>query len=152
MRLAIRVGPEPFDLAQEEAALAAEVGHAGATVSFVGRVRGHDGPVPLAAMELEHYPGVTESEIARIAREAAARWPVLGCRVIHRVGRLTPGESIVLVVMASAHRKAAFAAAEFLMDYLKTEAPFWKREAFADGSGRWVEAKASDADACTRWR
>jgi molybdopterin synthase catalytic subunit len=151
MRLDIRVGPEDFNLAVEEAALIDAVGNAGATVSFVGRVRGHDGPVPLAAMELEHYPGVTESEIARIAAEAAERWPVLGCRVIHRVGRLMPGDAIVLVVMASAHRKAAFAAAEFLMDYLKTEAPFWKREWFADGSGRWVEAKISDADACDRW-
>lgn len=151
MKVSIRVGHDDFDLAAEETALAAEAGNAGATVSFVGRVRGHDGPVPLAALELEHYPGVTESEIGRIAEQAAARWPLLGCRVIHRVGRLEPGDAIVLVIMASAHRKAAFAAAEFLMDYLKTEAPFWKRELFADGSGHWVEAKASDADACQRW-
>ncbi|MBV8047057.1 MAG: molybdenum cofactor biosynthesis protein MoaE [Paludibacterium sp.] len=151
MRLSVTVSADVFDLGQEEARLAAEAGDAGAVVAFVGRVRGQDGPVALASLFLEHYPGVTESEIARIAREAATRWPLLACRVVHRVGHLRPGEGIVLVLMASSHRQAAFQAAEYLMDYLKTQAPFWKRECFADGSERWVEAKTSDDDACRRW-
>ncbi|TDR73059.1 molybdenum cofactor biosynthesis protein MoaE [Paludibacterium purpuratum] len=151
MQLSISVTQAAFDLAVEEARLAAEAGDAGAVVAFVGRVRGQDGPVALASLFLEHYPGVTESEIARIAGEAAARWPLLACRVVHRVGHLLPGEGIVLVLMASSHRQAAFCAAEFLMDYLKTQAPFWKRECFVDGSQHWVEAKATDDDACLRW-
>ncbi|BEV71226.1 MULTISPECIES: molybdenum cofactor biosynthesis protein MoaE [unclassified Paludibacterium] len=151
MQLSIRVGEAPFDLAAEEAALTALAGDAGAVVAFVGKVRGLDGPQPLSSMFLEHYPGVTESEITRIAETAAQRWPVLACRVVHRVGHLAPGENIVLVLMASSHRQAAFSAAEFLMDYLKTEAPFWKRECFADGSSHWVAAKVSDDDACQRW-
>lgn len=152
MQLEIRVQTACFDLAQEEASLAAATQDAGAMVAFQGRVRGHDGPQPLTALYLEHYPQVTEAEIRRIALQAAERWPLLGCRVVHRVGRLLPGEPIVLVLLAASHRQAAFAAAEFLMDYLKTEAPFWKREEFADGSRQWVEAKSSDAEACQRWQ
>jgi molybdopterin synthase catalytic subunit len=152
MHLDVTVGPETFSLAVEEAALARVSPDAGAVVAFQGRVRGHDGPVPLAALHLEHYPGVTEAEITRIAHLAAARWPLIACRVIHRVGRLAPDEPIVLVLVASSHRQAAFAASEFLMDYLKTEAPFWKREELIDGRQCWVEARTSDADACQRWQ
>ncbi|UDM16778.1 molybdenum cofactor biosynthesis protein MoaE [Vogesella sp. XCS3] len=140
-----------FDLGAEEAMLRAQAGDAGALVAFQGMVRGHDAAIPLTALFLEHYPGVTEAEICRIAEDAAARWPLTAVRVIHRVGSLAPGEGIVLVLVASGHRAAAFAGAAFLMDYLKTEAPFWKREHFADGSLRWVDAKASDDDAAARW-
>lgn len=140
-----------FDLATEEAALRQHAGDAGALVAFQGMVRAHDAAIPLAALFLEHYPGVTEAEIQRIADDAAQRWPLSAVRVIHRVGSLAPGEQIVLVLVASGHRKAAFAAAEYLMDYLKTEAPFWKREDFVDGSRRWVDAKASDDAAAARW-
>lgn len=151
MHCAITIGTAPFDLGAEEAALRPLAGDAGALVAFQGMVRGHDGPVPLTALFLEHYPGVTEAEIGRIAQAAAARWPLTAVRVIHRVGHLAPGEGIVLVLVASGHRAAAFEAAAFLMDYLKTEAPFWKREHFADGSQRWVDAKASDGEAVSRW-
>lgn len=151
MKLSVVVQEAGFSLADEEAALRREAGDAGALVAFQGMVRGHDEAVPLAALRLEHYPGVTEDEITRIAEQAARRWLVSSCRVIHRVGRLTVGEPIVLVLVAASHRRDAFAAAEFLMDYLKTEAPFWKREEFVDGHTRWVEAKASDDAARERW-
>ncbi len=151
MWLDITVREAPFVVAFEEERLLAEAGDAGAVVTFQGRVRGQDGAVPLAALHLEHYPGVTEDEIARIARDAETRWPLTACRVLHRVGRLAVGEGIVLLMVASRHRAAAFAAAEYLMDYLKTEAPFWKREEFVDGSSRWVDAKASDDQAARRW-
>ena len=140
----IRVGPEDFDAAAELAAL----GPAGAVATFTGHVRAEDG---LVALVLEHYPAMTEREIARHVDDAKARWPLSGVRVIHRIGRLVPGERIVFVAVASAHRRAAFEACEFLMDYLKVHAPFWKREERADGA-RWVEAKASDDDAAKRWR
>jgi molybdopterin synthase catalytic subunit len=104
-------------------------------------------------LELEHYPGMAEAEITRIATEASQRWPLTGITAIHRFGKIAPGENIVLVVTASTHRQAAFEAASFLMDYLKSRAPFWKKEHLADGSsGDWVEAKASDDDAAVRWR
>lgn len=151
MWLDITVQTAAFDLATEEACLQAHAGNAGAIVTFKGMVRGNDYAQPLAALHLEHYPGVTEAEIARLAQEAARRWPMTACRIIHRVGRLTPGEGIVLVMVSSAHRRAAFDAAEFLMDYLKTEAPFWKKEEWADGRQEWVEASASDSDARNRW-
>lgn len=151
MECRIDVQTGAFDLAQEEAALRARAGDAGALVAFQGMVRGRDEAIPLQALHLEHYPGVTEAEIARIAADVAVRWPVSAIRVIHRVGTLAPGEQIVLVLVASAHRKAAFAAADYLMDYLKTEAPFWKREDFIDGTRRWVDAKASDAEAAAAW-
>jgi molybdopterin synthase catalytic subunit len=144
----IRVGPGDFDAAAELAALQAEAGDAGAVATFTGHVRGEDG---LIALILEHYPAMTEREIARHVDEARKKWPLLGVRVIHRVGRLVPGERIVFVATASAHRRAAFEACEFLMDYLKAHAPFWKQEERVDGA-RWVEAKASDDIAAKRWK
>lgn len=146
--IAIRLQPGPFDAAAEQAALLAGRTDLGAAVAFTGLVRADDG---LIALTLEHYPAMTLAQMQAIAHEAAARWPgVVGC-IIHRHGRLLPGEAIVLVITASPHRADAFAAAQFLMDWLKTQAPFWKREDWADGSSRWVEAKASDNDAAARW-
>jgi len=146
----IRIQSGSFDAAVETAALTAERGDIGATVAFTGFCRDEGGR--LAALELEHYPGMAEAEIARIAGEAEARWPLLGLTVIHRFGLIRPGEPIVLVLAASAHRHAAFEAAAFMMDYLKTHAPFWKREHLKDGTtGAWVEAKGSDEAATERW-
>jgi molybdopterin synthase catalytic subunit len=119
-------------------------------VTFTGVCRADENGKPIAALTLEHYPGMAEAEIARHVEEARARWPLFGVTVIHRHGRLTPGEVIVLVVTASSHREAAFAAAAFLMDYLKTWAPFWKRVETADGAA-WVDAKAADDAAAERW-
>ncbi|HEX4861001.1 MAG TPA: molybdenum cofactor biosynthesis protein MoaE [Rhizomicrobium sp.] len=144
----IRVGPEDFDVAAELGALHARTRGAGAVVTFTGHVRGEDG---LAALIVEHYPAMTEREIARHAAEAQRRWPLLGVTVIHRVGRLVPGARIVFVAVAASHRHAAFEACEFLMDYLKVHAPFWKQEERAGGKS-WVEAKASDDDAAKRWK
>src|SRR3712207_2621881 len=147
----IHVQREDFDVGDEIAAISAERTDIGAVVTFTGVCRDEEGR--LAALELEHYAGMAEAEIARVAGEAGARWPLQGVTVIHRYGKIAPGENIVLVVTASAHRGAAFAAAEFLMDYLKTRAPFWKREHLADGSsGGWVDAAAQDDDAVERWR
>jgi molybdopterin synthase catalytic subunit len=137
-----------FDLGSETAALTAGRTDVGGVASFVGVCRADDG---LDAMVLEHYPGMTERAIARIAAEAEARWPLSGCTVIHRVGRLCPGEPIVLVLTASAHRIAALESCAFLIDWLKTRAPFWKREDFADGRSRWVDAKAEDDAIAARW-
>ncbi|MHB2208917.1 molybdenum cofactor biosynthesis protein MoaE [Methylobacterium sp. CM6257] len=147
----IGIQAEPFDTAAEIARLSAELGgRAGAVVTFTGLCRDEDGR--LAALELEHYPGMAEAEILRVAEEAVARWPLQALRVIHRHGRVRPGDGIVLVVTASSHRVAAFEAASFLMDYLKTRAPFWKREHLADGTtGGWVEATAQDDAAAERW-
>jgi molybdopterin synthase catalytic subunit len=140
---------EPFDPAAEAASLPVG-GDVGAVVSFVGYCRDEGGR--LAALELEHYPGMAEEEIGRIAAEAERRWALAGVRVVHRHGLVTPGEPIVLVATASSHRGAAFAAAEFLMDYLKTRAPFWKREHLADGSvAGWVAATEADDGAAARW-
>ncbi|WP_294533945.1 molybdenum cofactor biosynthesis protein MoaE [uncultured Rhodoblastus sp.] len=151
MRKTIRVQTEPFDAAAEAAALTNGRTDIGALVSFVGLCRDEAGT--LAALELEHYPGMAEAELARIAQEAESRWPLLGLTLIHRSGKLLPGEGIVLVLAASAHRQAAFAAAEFLMDFLKSRAPFWKKEHRADGTpGLWVEAKDADEAALSRWR
>jgi molybdopterin synthase catalytic subunit len=144
----VAVQEAPFDLAAEQAALSAGRTDVGGIASFVGVCRADDG---LSAMVLEHYPGMTERAIARIAAEAEARWPLTGCTVIHRVGRLRPGEPIVLVLTASAHRVAALESCAFLIDWLKTRAPFWKREEFADGRERWVEAKAEDDAIAARW-
>jgi molybdopterin synthase catalytic subunit len=119
-------------------------------VSFSGICRDREGAENIAALTLEHYPGMAEAEIARHADTAMARWPLTGLTVIHRVGRIVPGENIVLVLTASMHRQAAFQAAEFLMDYLKANAPFWKREEGADGTG-WVAARGSDESAAARW-
>ena len=146
----IRVQAEDFDVAAEIASLCEGRRDIGAVTTFTGLCRDEGGR--LAALELEHYPGMAEAELARVAGEAAARWPLQGATVIHRFGKIRPGENIVLVVMASAHRRAAFEAAEFLMDYLKTRAPFWKREHLLDGStGTWVEAKDTDDAAAERW-
>jgi molybdopterin synthase catalytic subunit len=144
----VRVQEAPFDLAAESAALTAGRADVGGLASFVGICRADDG---LAAMVLEHWPGMTERAIAAIAAEAEARWPLTGCTVIHRHGRLVPGAPIVLVLTASAHRVAALESCTFLIDWLKTKAPFWKREEFADGSARWVTAKAEDDAIAARW-
>jgi molybdopterin synthase catalytic subunit len=150
MTATIRIQAESFDAAEETLALTRGRADMGAVVAFTGFCRDEGGR--LAALELEHYPGMAEAEIARIAQEAERRWPLLGLTVIHRVGKIRPGEGIVLVLAASAHRRAAFEAAEFLMDYLKTRAPFWKREHLKDGTtGGWVEAKSQDDEATERW-
>ncbi len=150
MARTIRIQAEPFDVAAETAALTGGRGDVGAVVAFTGLCRDEGGR--LAALELEHYPGMAEAEIDRIAEQAENRWPLLGLTVIHRFGRISPGGEIVLVLAASAHRTAAFEAASFMMDYLKTRAPFWKREHLRDGTtGAWVEAKEADDRAMERW-
>lgn len=146
MRIAVQ--SEAFDLGAEVAAFAAGVRGAGAVVSFTGLVRDEGGR--LSAMEIEHYPGMTEKAIAGIVEEAARRWSLADALVIHRHGRLGPGEAIMMVATAAPHRADAFAAAEFLMDYLKSRAPFWKKEIGADGA-EWVSAKDADEDALNRW-
>jgi len=144
----IRVQTEDFDVGAEIAGLKAGRTDIGAIVSFTGTVRDADGTV--REMTLEHYPGMTETELEKIEAETHTRWKLQASLIVHRVGALKPGDNIVLVITASAHRDAAFDAAKFLMDYLKTSAPFWKRESGPSGS-RWVEAKTSDDDAATRW-
>jgi molybdopterin synthase catalytic subunit len=144
----VLVQESAFDIGAETAALTAGRTDVGGIATFLGVCRGDDG---LAAMVLEHYPGMTERAIGRIAEQAEARWPLTGCTVIHRVGRILPGEPIVLVLTASAHRAAALESCAFLIDWLKTRAPFWKREEFAAGAHRWVEAKAEDDAAAARW-
>jgi molybdopterin synthase catalytic subunit len=146
----IRIQQADFDIAQEIAALTRGRIDIGAVVSFSGICRGSENGEPIAALTLEHYPGMAEAEIKRHTDEAMSRWPLSGLTVIHRVGRIVPGENIVLVLAASAHRQAAFEAAEFLMDYLKASAPFWKREESADGTS-WVEARQHDDAAAARW-
>jgi molybdopterin synthase catalytic subunit len=146
----IRIQCEPFDVAAEAAKLTRGRHDIGAVVTFTGICRGDEAGEPIAALTLEHYPGMAEAEIERHVAEACERWPVLGATVIHRYGRIAPGEDIVLVATASAHRQAAFAAAEFLMDYLKTRAPFWKQVETAGGK-TWVDAKAGDDAAAGRW-
>jgi molybdopterin synthase catalytic subunit len=147
----VRVQAEDFDPGREQALLTQGRRDIGALVSFVGLCRDEDGA--LDALELEHYPGMAEVEISRVADEALERWPLQGLTVIHRFGRICPGEQIVLVLAAARHRADAFAAAEFLMDYLKTRAPFWKKERRADGGeAGWVAAKSEDDAAAERWR
>jgi molybdopterin synthase catalytic subunit len=146
--MSIRIQREDFDIAAEVAALKRSSGNTGAMVTFTGIVRSNGG---IQSLTLEHYPGMTEREIARHIDEAESRWPGIAVRVIHRVGRLMPADNIVLVAVAASHRKDAFEAAEFLMDYLKTRAPFWKQETRAGGTD-WVEAQASDEAALSRWR
>jgi molybdopterin synthase catalytic subunit len=150
MKSTIRLQREPIDAAAEVAKLARGRTDVGALVTFTGVCRGSENGEPIAALTLEHYPGMAESEIERHAAEAAERWPLLGATIIHRYGRILPGEDIVLVVTTSSHREAAFAAAEFLMDYLKARAPFWKMVEKADGT-TWVDAKATDDAAAERW-
>jgi molybdopterin synthase catalytic subunit len=144
----IRVQPEDFDIGAEIAALKAGRSDIGAIFSFIGTVRDQHGAV--SEMTLEHYPGMTESELNRIEAEANARWPLQACLIVHRVGTLRPGDNIVLVITASEHRETAFDAAKFLMDYLKTSAPLWKRESGPAGA-RWVAADAKDDGAAARW-
>jgi molybdopterin synthase catalytic subunit len=149
--MSIRLQREDFDVAAEVAALTRGRTDVGAVVTFTGVCRGEEGGEPIAALNLECYPDMAEVEIARHIEEACRRWPLLGVTAIHRYGRIAPGENIVLVVTASSHREAAFAAAEFLMDYLKTRAPFWKQVDCA-GVKTWVDAKDSDDAAAGRWR
>ena len=144
----VRIQREDFDVAAEITRLTQGRADIGAVVSFQGLCRDEQGQ--LSALELEHYPGMAEEEIKRHVEEATTRWPLNGVTVIHRVGRFMPGQNIVLVLTASQHRQAAFQAAEFLMDYLKTSAPFWKKEESATGTG-WVEAHARDDEAAARW-
>jgi len=146
----IRVQREPFDVGAEMAALTRGNTAIGGVACFVGLVRDMADGAPLAAMTLEHYPGMTERQLARIEAEACARWPLEACLVVHRYGRLEPGDPIVLVITAAAHRQAAFESCAFLMDWLKTKAPFWKLEE-TDAGARWVEARDSDDVAAARW-
>lgn len=146
----IRVQREDFDAGAEIARLATGRHGIGGVVSFVGLVRDVAGGERVGAMTLEHYPGMTEKKLAEIETEARRRWPLEDCLIVHRYGRLEPGERIVLVIAASAHRQAAFEACEFLVDWLKTKAPFWKLEETPGGS-RWVEAREGDDDAAKRW-
>ncbi|NGO52483.1 molybdenum cofactor biosynthesis protein MoaE [Allomesorhizobium camelthorni] len=146
----VRIQRQDFDIAAEIGRLTEGRTDVGAVVTFSGLCRDEAGA--LAALELEHYPGMAEAEIARIAEEALGRWPLMGLSAIHRFGKIAPGENIVLVVAASAHRQVAFEAASFLMDYLKSRAPFWKKEHRVDGSeGNWVDAKDADDQAAARW-
>ena len=145
--MSVRVQEEDFDPSTELDALSAGRDDIGALVSFTGLVRGGD----VSEMELEHYPGMTEKALAEIEAEARERWPLQGVTIIHRVGALAPGARIVFVATASRHRAAAFEAAEYLMDFLKTRAPFWKKEATAEGD-RWVDARETDDTAAARWK
>lgn len=147
MKIAIRIQEEDFDLNREVSALSGD-GDVGAVATFTGHVRKEG---DLSALTLEHYPNMTEAEIGRLVEEAGGRWPLSGVTVIHRVGRLKPGERIVLVAVAATHRHAAFEACQFLMDYLKTQAPFWKEET-RGVAHHWVEHRQSDEQAATRWR
>jgi molybdopterin synthase catalytic subunit len=150
MSATIRLQREAFDIAAEVTALTRGRTDIGAVVTFTGVCRADENGETIAALTLEHYPDMAEAEIARHVEEARTRWPLLGVTVIHRYGRIAPGEVIVLVVTASSRRDAAFAAAEFLMDYLKTRAPFWKQVEKTAGK-EWVEAKAADDSAADRW-
>ncbi len=151
MNATVRLQREPFDVSAETARLTRGRSDVGAAVTFTGICRGEENGEPIAALTLEHYPGMAEAEIERHVAQARGRWPLLGVTVIHRYGRIEPGEDIVLVVTTSSHREAAFAAAEFLMDYLKTRAPFWKQVERRDGK-IWVEAKRADDAAAARWK
>ena len=146
----VSVQADDFDVSAELASLRAQDPRIGAVVSFVGTVRDMNDGARVSEMELEHYPGMTEQALAKIVEQAGARWPLFGARVIHRVGPLKPLEQIVLVACASAHRGEAFDACEFIIDYLKTEAPFWKKEQTLDGA-RWVDARESDDSARAKW-
>ena len=148
----IRLQAADFDVSREIAALTAGDTNIGAVVSFIGICRRGEDRDAITALTLEHYPGMAEAEIARHADEAMARWPLTGLTVIHRFGRLVPGDNIVLVLTASAHREAAFQAGEFLMDYLKTHAPFWKSEERVGSETTWVEARDEDDAAAARWK
>ncbi len=146
----IRVQAEPFDTGREVGRLHAGAPGVGAVASFLGVVRDENDERTVGSMLLEHYPGMTERAIERIVRDAGSRWPLSAVTVIHRIGALSPGDPIVLVACASSHRGGAFRACEFIMDFLKTKAPFWKKESMPDGE-RWVGARGSDLDALGRW-
>ena len=146
----VRIQSEDFDLSREMAQLRAGNAKVGAIVNFVGTVRDLNEGASVAEMELEHYPGMTEQSIQAIIDQAKARWPIYGALVIHRVGPLKPMDQIVLVAVTSPHRGEAFSACEFIIDYLKTEAPFWKKEQTPEGA-RWVDARTSDDDALKKW-
>jgi molybdopterin synthase catalytic subunit len=146
----VRVQGGDFDVSAEIGALRAQDARVGAVVTFLGTVRDMNDGASVAAMELEHYPGMTEQSIEAIIDKACARWPLYGARVVHRVGPLLPLDQIVLVACSAAHRGEAFAACEFIIDYLKTEAPFWKKEQTPDGA-RWVDARATDDVALEKW-
>lgn len=148
--MAVRVQSADFDLGAELAALRAQDARIGAVVSFVGTVRDMNDGASVAAMELEHYPGMTEQALENIVAQASERWPLYGALVVHRVGPLLPLDQIVLVACTAAHRGEAFAACEFIIDYLKTDAPFWKKEQTPDGA-RWVDARVSDDAALAKW-
>lgn len=150
MRLSVSIQVEDFDVSQELAQLRANDARVGAVCSFVGTVRERNSGNAISSMELEHYPGMTEKSITSMMEEAAKRFDIYGARVIHRIGLLHPEDQIVLVAVTSAHRGSSFQACEFLMDYLKTQAPFWKKEVTPDGS-RWVDARESDDVALARW-
>ncbi|NHZ78193.1 molybdopterin synthase catalytic subunit MoaE [Massilia sp. CCM 8695] len=148
--MAVRVQTADFDLSTEMAALRAQDARIGAVVTFVGTVRDMNDGASVAAMELEHYPGMTEQALEQIVAQAGGRWPLYGALVVHRVGPLAPLDQIVLVACTAAHRGEAFAACEFIIDYLKTDAPFWKKEQTPDGA-RWVDARVTDDAALAKW-
>ncbi|MGH7121390.1 MAG: molybdenum cofactor biosynthesis protein MoaE [Acetobacteraceae bacterium] len=150
-RIAVRIETGDFDPGAEFRRLGERTGGAGAIGCFLGIVRNEVGGRPITAMTLEHYPAMTERAVRAVAVEAMRRWPLLGVTVLHRVGRLAPGEHIVLVLAAAPHREPALAATSFLIDWLKTKAPFWKKEHFTDGTAAWVAAQAADAAAAARW-
>jgi molybdopterin synthase catalytic subunit len=148
--MAVRVQTEDFDVAREIALLRAGDARIGAVATFIGVVRDENQATTVRTLTLEHYPGMTEKALADIVEQARRRWPIYDAVVIHRVGELAPTDQIVLVAVSSAHRGDAFAACEFIIDYLKTQAPFWKKELTPDGE-RWVEARAADDEAAARW-
>ena len=148
--MTVRVQEEAFDVGQELAALTSGCVDVGAVASFVGLVRDRNDGQGISAMTLEHYPGMTQSALEEIVEQAKSRWDLLDVLVVHRYGRLVPGDPIVLVLVSSAHRGEAFSACEFVMDFLKTSAPFWKKEVTPDGA-RWVDARETDAAAAQRW-
>lgn len=150
--MVVRVQHEDFDVAAETTRLLGGRTDIGAIVTFTGRVRGDDDGRQIATLTLEHYPDMTEAELARIEAEAVARWALQASLIIHRVGELRAGDNIVLVIAAASHRQAAFEGAGFLMDYLKTKAPFWKKETTLAGDSAWVEARTEDDRAADRWR
>jgi molybdopterin synthase catalytic subunit len=150
-RLSVAVQPEDFDLGREYVALLADDRGIGAIVAFVGTVRDLNLADDVVALELEHYPGMTEKSLSKILNTAAQRWSLQGARIVHRIGKMYPGDQIVLVLTASAHRGDAYEANNFIMDYLKTEAPFWKKEWTPEGP-RWIEARDSDDKAAARWK
>lgn len=149
VEIEVRVQKPDFDTAAEISRMTSLTPDAGAVVTFTGRCRGEDGR--LAALEIEHYPGMADVEIRRIAERAAERWPIEALLVVHRFGVITPGENIVLVIATSRHRGAAFSATDFLMDFLKTQAPFWKKERTIGEKDEWVAAKSADDNATGRW-